>query len=155
MRRLDFDDRATRRRQSAEYEPVLDAATVAGMRTFSQTLTIVIGLCSNELGLHIAASTDALGQSQTDRLGRRRSALGLSSATIISCVCTRPFASCQLELKSLLHLDSRGQRLLETQTTPKSRAEDALSGLCCYKRATGHGLDPIPTGRDEPEVVIC
>ena len=42
------------------------------MRTFSQMLTILIGLRLNLLGLHSGKNGFALGQSQTDRLWRRR-----------------------------------------------------------------------------------
>ena len=61
------------------------------MRTFSQMLTILIGLRLNQLGLHRAKNGFALGQSQTDRLWNV-AFVGRSPVTI-SCVCTCPFAS--------------------------------------------------------------
>jgi len=59
------------------------------MRTFSPMLTISIDLGLNQLGLHGGKNGFALGQSQTDRLWRRR----ICRSAAGKCVCTCPFAS--------------------------------------------------------------
>ena len=62
-RRLDFQ---------LSRAPVLDGTTGPAMRTFSPMLTISIDLGLNQLGLHGGKNGFALGQSQTDRVWRRR-----------------------------------------------------------------------------------
>ena len=71
------------------------------MRTFSQMLTILIGLGLNQLGLHGGKNGFALGQSQTDRLWRRRFCRSVAGNHFVRLHV--PVRLCQLQQNPPLH----------------------------------------------------
>src|SRR5208337_1603291 len=98
-RRLDFHDSEQCRQLSRA--PVLDGTTGPSMRTFSPMSTISIDLGLNQLGLHGGKNGFALGQSQTDRLWRRRICRSVAGNHFVRLHV--PVCLCQLQQNPPLH----------------------------------------------------